>query len=464
MSFAHLSFAHLPFEEIEKNISARMKAAGLHAIVLDDFLAKVRRVHAGETGLIDFAEIKDLKREEIFDLHTIPSVDINDADMKGMLEKTVIIKLNGGLGTSMGLAGPKTLLPVRDGMNFLDIILKQLQILRKKSGANIPLLFMNSFNTDEATRKHKGIAKLNGDVPSTFVQNRVPRLDATTLLPIGDGTDGEDWCPPGHGDIFPALQVSGLLDQLLSRGIRYAFLSNGDNLGATFHPGILAEFVRRDLQFLSDVTPKTAADIKGGVLFRHAKTGRIQLLETAQVPPANKMDFENTQRFADFNINNLWIDLIALKERMSEGPLDLSLIVNPKETRGTKVLQLECAMGAGIGQFARTGVVRVPRSRFAPVKNCSDLLVRRSDACMIDDDGALVLHPDRKGEEPVVVLDDNYKKIDDFEHLVPVVPSLLKCRRLSVKGAVIFDVPADIEGDVALENPLPTAVSITRLG
>jgi UTP--glucose-1-phosphate uridylyltransferase len=457
-----MGYTHLSFEEIEKSIIARMKAAGLHPIVLDDFRAKVRRVYDGETGLIDFADICDLKQEEIFDLHTIPAVDIKDAGIKKLVEQTVIIKLNGGLGTSMGLAGPKTLLPVRDGMNFLDIILNQIQILRRKSGTSIPLLFMNSFSTDEATRKHSGIAELNGDLPSTFVQNRVPRLDAATLLPVGDGSNPEDWCPPGHGDIFTALQVSGVLEQLLSRGIRYAFLSNGDNLGASFHPGILSEFVRRKLQFLSEVTPKTAADIKGGVLFRHAKTGRIQLLETAQVPPASKKDFENTERFSDFNINNLWIDLIALRDRMSEGPLDLSLIVNPKETRGIKVLQLECAMGAAIGEFERTAVVRVPRSRFAPVKNCSDLLVRRSDACMIDDNGALVLHPDRKGEEPLIILDDAYKKIQEFERLVPVVPSLLKCRRLTVKGAVIFDAPITLEGDVTIENPLSIPVSITR--
>lgn len=459
-----MGYAETSFDDIKKGITERMKAAGLHDMVLDDFLARVRRVHAGETGLVDFAEIQDLDKEEIFDLETLPPASAGDAGVKALLEKTALIKLNGGLGTSMGLAGPKTLLPVRNGQSFLDIILQQLKLLRQKSGVKVPLFFMNSFNTDEATRAHSGVKSLNGDLPSSFVQNRVPRLDAETLLPVGDGSSPEDWCPPGHGDIFLALQVSGLLDQLLSRGIQYAFLSNGDNLGATFHPGILAEFVRRNLQFLSEVTPKTPADIKGGVLFRHKTTGRIELLETAQVPPQNKADFEDVRRFSDFNINNIWIDLLALQARLKEGPLDLSLIVNPKETRGIKVLQLECAMGAAIGQFTRTAVVRVPRSRFAPVKNCSDLLVRRSDACVIDDSGALVLHPDRKGVEPVVKLDDNYKRIDDFEQLVPVVPSLLKCNTLTVKGAVLFDAPADIEGDVTLENPLPTAVSITSLG
>ncbi|MBW7857985.1 MAG: UTP--glucose-1-phosphate uridylyltransferase [Leptonema sp. (in: Bacteria)] len=299
--------------------------------------------------------------------------------------------------------------------------------------------------------------------PESFLQNQIPRLKHSTLLPIGNGNSQEDWCPPGHGDIFLALQISGLLDQLIAQNKRYAFLSNGDNLGAVFHSGLLAEFAKRKLDFLSEVTPKTNADIKGGVLFRHRLTGRIELLETAQVPAENKLDFEDSKRFSDFNINNIWLDLVALKNRLDSDPIDLPLIVNPKTVNDQKVLQLECAMGAAIGRFENTAVVRVPRNRFSPVKNCSDLMVRRSDACYINDEGALMLHPDRNDIEPIVQLDDAYKYVEDFDDLVSVMPSLIKCNRLNVKGAIRFDAPADIEGTVTLENPMPTAVSITQL-
>ena len=456
-------FAQTPFDTIETKIRQRMQEAGIDRLVIDDFIVKAAKVHGGQTGLVDFANIKNLNESEIINLTSLPVINIDDAKLRPLLEKTVIIKLNGGLGTSMGLTGPKTLLTVRDGKTFLDIILRQLHILRKKSGVSIPLLFMNSFSTNEATLSYKGIASTNPDLPVSFLQNKVPRLDAASLLPIRDGNDDDDWCPPGHGDIFAALQISGLLDRLLSKNIRYAFLSNGDNLGATLDPSILYHFAQNEFDFLSEVTPKTQADIKGGVLFRHSKTNRIELLETAQVPPENKLDFEDTKRFADFNINNLWIDLESLKARMAEGPLDLSMIVNPKTVDDLSVIQLECAMGAAIGQFENTGVVRVGRHRFAPVKNCSDLMVRRSDACIINDDGALVLHPDRHGIEPVVQLDTAYKEIDDFEALVPITPSLLHAASFRVKGAIVFDAPADIEGNVVLQNPSPKAISVTQL-
>lgn len=445
------------WDQVRHAITDRMISGGLAGPVVEDFLTRAHRVFAGETGLVDFQMVQDLCSDEVIELKGVPAPGLEDSSVREALRQTVIIRLNGGLGTTMGLDGPKTLLPVRDGMTFLDIILKQMKLLRQRSGVDVPLLFMNSFSTDRATLEYPGIRSVNSSLPSSFVQNRVPRLDAKTLLPIGDGSQADDWCPPGHGDIFLALQVSGLLDQLLSRGIRYGFIANGDNLGATLHPGILMALANRGLEFISEVTPKTPADIKGGVLFHHRQSNRIELLETAQVPPNHRRDFEDTSRFADFNINNLWIDLKALSERLAEGSLDLSLIVNPKKVRGQDVLQLECAMGAAIGRFQKTAIMCVPRSRFAPVKSCADLLVRRSDACMLDENAALVLHPDRRGVEPVVILDEAYRKVQDFERLVPVPPSLIRCRSLEVRGPVVFDHPMSIEGDVVLDYSQPVA-------
>ena len=49
------------------------------------------------------------------------------------LGSTVVIKLNGGLGTSMGMDRAKSLLPVRDGLTFLDIIARQVLAARGRS-------------------------------------------------------------------------------------------------------------------------------------------------------------------------------------------------------------------------------------------------------------------------------------------------------------------------------------------
>ena len=73
--------------------------------------------------------------------------------IKGMLDQLVVIKLNGGLGTSMGCSGPKSVIPVRNDLTFLDLTVQQIEFLNKKYDANVPLVLMNSFNTDEDTHK-----------------------------------------------------------------------------------------------------------------------------------------------------------------------------------------------------------------------------------------------------------------------------------------------------------------------
>lgn len=422
--------------------------AGQPAGIIEDFIAKARQVYQGATGKTEWSNISDLKEKDQVTLN-----DLNEKD-DSLFEKLVIVKLNGGLGTSMGLSKAKSLIEIRKGKTFFDVILEQLQVLRDKTGKNIPLLFMNSFNTREDTLKYPGIASLNEGLPSDFLQNMVPRLEQANLEPltvdsIQDTSHADLWCPPGHGDIFLALSQTGILDQLIEHGYEYGFLSNGDNLGAVADIRILTMMNNRSLDFAMEVTPKTKADIKGGVLYRE-KTGnqRIQLLETAQVPDGHMKDFEETNRFKHFSINNLWVNLKALKSRLEKGPLSLSLIVNPKEVHGKKVYQLESAMGSGIGQFDHTMVVEVPRSRFAPVKKCDDLLVRRSDAYILDEHKALVKNPKRAGGEPFVKLSEAYKKVSDFEKLMPEVPSILELEELIIEGAIQFDVPVTLKGKV----------------
>ncbi|GIX42649.1 MAG: nucleotide glucose-1-phosphate uridylyl transferase [Leptospiraceae bacterium] len=447
-------YTHLDLNGIINTIQSLMKRHHLHELIINDFIEKVKKVYHGETGLIDFRNVQELSSNDILDLEKLPfQLDYDSKITKEIANKVVIIKLNGGLGTSMGLDKAKTVLTVKDGMTFLDIILKQIHYLRKQTGIEIPLIFMNSFNTSQDTINYPGVKTLNENtnIPVEFIQNKVPRLAQENLMPIGDGSDPKHWCPPGHGDIYLSLKISGILDQLLNRGIEYAFISNGDNLGAIFEPSILAYMIENELDFISEVTLKTPADIKGGILFRHKITKRIELLETAQVPPENKKDFEDTTKFKDFNINNLWINLKSLNQLLETEPLDLHLIVNPKEVDGIPVYQLESAMGAAIGKFKKTRVIRVPRKRFAPVKKCNDLLVRRSDAYILNEKFALLPNPELK-QEPVVILSKDYDKIKDFENYFQKIPSLLNCTQLVIQGKYIFDIPVKITGKVELKN------------
>ncbi len=456
----------MSFDRVCHEVRARMQARGIHPEAIAEFLRRAARVSEGFTGKICWSEIDAPAPGDLAVLE-----DLCGAARPEDLAKLVVIKLNGGLGTSMGLSKAKTLLPLKGSDTFLSIICRQIELLRRQHQAPIPLLFMSSLATQADTLAAPGIARINGAVagglPASFLQSWVPRLCRDTLLPL-DAADPEDgWCPPGHGDLFLSLRTTGLLDALLSAGIEIAFISNGDNLGASFDGRILRWFIDQGLDFAMEVTPKTKADLKGGALFRSrpsAGESRLGLLEIAQVEAGHEADFQDVTRFAHFNTNNLWLDLRALKSRLDHGGLDLPVIVNPKKVDGADVLQLETAMGAAIGSFSNTRGLIVPRTRFAPVKTNADLLVRRSDCYALrESDGALVSNPLRRLGEPTVKLSDDYKNLDDFDRLFCTIPSLVDLSALEVKGPFEFDVPVRLAGAVRLENAGRTPVRISCL-
>ncbi len=455
----------LNLNDIMNQIQSYMTQYQLHSLLIEDFNKKVLSVYQGETGLIDFKNVLDLNKNDIINLNELPfQLEYDSKITHEISKKLAIIKLNGGLGTSMGLNKAKTLLKVKEHKTFLDIILDQVKILRSNTNVDVPLIFMNSFNTSNDTINYPGVKDINqkNNIPVEFIQNKVPRLLEDTLLPFGDGSESKHWCPPGHGDIYISLKISGLLELLLNQGIEYVFISNGDNLGAIFEPSILAYMIENDLDFISEVTPKTVADIKGGVLYRNRITNRIELLETAQVPPENKKDFEDTSKFKDFNINNLWVNLKSLNRLFEHGTIQLPLIINPKEVDGKKVLQLETAMGAAIGQFDKTKIIRVPRNRFAPVKKCNDLLVRKSDAYILNQKNALIPNPNLK-QEPIVKLSNEYDHIENFESLFKEVPSLIDCTQLNIQGKFLFDIKLKISGKVELNNNSDEIIKISDM-
>jgi UTP--glucose-1-phosphate uridylyltransferase len=203
---------------------------------------------------------------------------------KIQMSKLAVLKLNGGLGTTMGCVGPKSAIEVRDGMSFLDMTVRQIGFLNKEHKVQVPLILMNSFNTDSETARIIQKYNSNDTKIMTFNQSRFPRIQKESHLPLphdAKGTCG-DWYPPGHGDLFEALHHSGTLDALLAEGKEYLFVSNVDNLGATVDLNIMNHFVQSQTEFIMEVTDKTKADIKGGTLIEYENT--IRLLEIAQVP------------------------------------------------------------------------------------------------------------------------------------------------------------------------------------
>jgi UDP-N-acetylglucosamine pyrophosphorylase len=328
---------------------------------------------------------------------------------------------------------------------------------------------MNSFSTSADTLSYLSKYWAEGlSEPSEveLMQNRVPKIDAKTLDPVSWPADPElEWCPPGHGDLYPALAGSGWLDRLLSEGIRYAFVSNSDNLGAVLDPLILSHFAASGAPFLMEVTRRTPSDSKGGHLAVRKSDARLLLREVAQCPEEDLPSFQDIGRHRYFNTNNLWIRLDLLKRQLEEngGALPLPMIrnaktVDPRDKGSAHVVQLETAMGAAIECFEGAAAIEVPRSRFAPVKTTSDLVALRSDAYEIRDDGQVRLAAARNGIPPNISLSDDYKLVDSIEQLG--TPGLIGCRSLTIKGAFHFEPGVVLKGDALFENSAKTVQHI----
>lgn len=427
----------------------KMREEGVGEVAVRTFADQLERLRAGETGTLPEAGIEPV--EALPDAAELP-------DAAAPLEQVVVLKLNGGLGTSMGMTGPKALLEVKDGLSFLDITARQVLALRERTGAAVPFVLMHSFATSAPSMR---ALSRYGDLAREFLQNKVPKLDPETLDPVEWPADpGKTWAPPGHGDLYTALQSSGMLDELLAGGFRYAFVSNADNLGATLDERILAWFAEQELPFLMEVADRTAADRKGGHLARRRDGGGLVLREIAQTPAEDVAAFQDTGRHRFFNTNTLWIDLRALAGAMAErdGVLGLPMIVNrktvdPSDPSSPPVVQLETAMGAAIDVFDGAQAIRVPRTRFAPVKTTNDLLALRSDAYVVRD-GAWVEPAPGRDHPPVVDLDARaYKLVPDFEARFPAgAPSLREAERLEVRGDVTFGRDVVVRGSVVVEG------------
>lgn len=429
----------------------KMRDAGIAEQAIDVFSHYYRALDNGASCLIPEDSIEPLTR-----IDSIEDVEIDEAGAREALSRTVLIKLNGGLGTSMGMDRTKSLLPVREGKSFLDLLVDQVMAARRIYDVTLPLIFMNSFRTRRDTlaalAAHPGIG-IDG-LPLDFLQNREPKLRADDLTPVTWAADPDlEWCPPGHGDIYTALTASGVLDALLESGYKYAMTSNSDNLGAAPSARVAGWFAASGAPYAPELCRRTPADVKGGHLAVRKSDGRIILRDTAQTPADEMHFFTDQYRHPFFHTNNLWFDLEVLRDTLAErrGILGLPLIknvktVDPADASSVPVIQLETAMGTAVEAFEGATAIEVPRSRFLPVKTTNDLLLLRSDVYEVDDAGLLQMVPERAC---TVNLDPRYyKKIRDFEARFPHgVPSVRQAKSLTVEGDWTFGADVVAIGD-----------------
>jgi UTP--glucose-1-phosphate uridylyltransferase len=433
---------------------AKMVEAGVDEVAIETFAHYFRLLEHGETGMIPESSIDPV------DMPSLGDVEVDDELAAQAVRHTAVIKLNGGLGTSMGMDRAKSLLCVRRGLSFLDIIARQVLHLRREHDARLPLIFMNSFRTSADTMA--ALARYEDlpveGLPLEFLQNKEPKLLEKDLSPVSYPKDPDlEWCPPGHGDVYTALRGTGLLDQLLAQGFKYVFISNSDNLGAVPDARVAGWFAGSGAPFAIEAVRRTPSDRKGGHFARRKQDGRLVLRETAQTPAEDAEALADLDRHRFCSTNNLWVDLAALKQALDvrQGILGLPLIrnvktVDPGDPSTPKVIQIETAMGAAVEVFEGSQLIEVGRDRFVPVKTTNDLLVLRSDVYDIGRDFVL----DQVADElPFVDLDGSfYKLVREFDKRFPEgAPSMRKASSLKVEGDWTFGRGVRVVGEVELE-------------
>ncbi len=431
----------------------KMEAAGVDPLAIDVFADCYRRVEGGDSGMVDEAGIRPLQMDALD--HRRVSQELARRALAG----TVVLKLNGGLGTSMGISGAKSLLPVRDGLSFLDVIARQVLSIRARYGVRLPLLLMNSFRTRTgslaALRAYPG---LPSDLPLDLLQNKEPKLLAEDLTPVSWPTQPDlEWCPPGHGDLYPAMYAAGLLSAMLDGGYSQVFVSNADNLGAVPSAAVAGWFAQSGAPFAVEAVRRTPSDRKGGHFAVRKRDSRIVLRETAQTPPQDLEALSDLTRHRFASTNNVWFDVAALQALLEtqHGVLRLPLILNRKTVDPTdpdtpQVIQIETAVGAAIELFTEATTIEVRRDRFIPVKSTNDLLVLRSDCYRLDDDAVLHQIP---REIPFVDLGPSYRLVGQLDARFPHgVPSLSAASSLVVRGDWTFGSSVRVVGRASVEG------------
>ncbi|EFA85941.1 UDP-glucose pyrophosphorylase 2 [Heterostelium album PN500] len=397
--------------------------------------------------VIEWEKIKPPPTEMVLNYKELPACSHERrSDLAG---KLAVLKLNGGLGTTMGCTGPKSAIEVRGDKTFLDLTVQQIKVREIILKSIVPLVLMNSFNTHHETGKIIQKYKYSDVKIHSFNQSRFPRILKDNLMPVPEKMFGDDsaYYPPGHGDVFFALQNSGLLETLINEGKEYLFISNVDNLGAVVDFNILNMMESTNCEYVMEVTNKTRADVKGGTLIEYE--GKAKLLEIAQVPSSKVEEFKSIKKFKIFNTNNIWVNLKAIDRVLKENLLDdMDIIINPKVADGKSILQLEIAAGAAIQFFNNARGVNVPRTRFLPVKSTSDLFIVQSNLYSLEN-GMLVMNKNRPFTSvPLVKLGDNFKKVSDYQARIKGIPDILELDQLTVSGDVTFGPGIVLKGTV----------------
>ncbi|KAK8289470.1 hypothetical protein V6Z11_D07G190900, partial [Gossypium hirsutum] len=335
------------------------------------FINLVSRHLNEEEPQIEWSKVEIPTEYEMIVPYQILPPFLDDAtETRRLLDKLVVLRLNGDLGTAIGSDGPKY---ARAFPLYIFLVAIQIENLNWKYGCNVPLLLLNSFNTHVETLKT--MQHLDKWVRSNVQIYNILQVAAEDFTPLPcKGETGKDgWYSPGHGE-FQCLRNSGMLDEFISQEKEILFFANIDNLGALLDFRILKHMVENQKEFCMELTTKTSHDQMTGTLISYERKVQVKEFDSAEKLQTFPYQYYVRRRFLtayQFRTNGLryrWMDLNAIKRLIDADALMLHIFENLKEVQGTKVVQFETVAGDAIKFFDRAIGINVPRARYLPLR------------------------------------------------------------------------------------------------
>ncbi|CAN4126100.1 unnamed protein product [Withania somnifera] len=330
------------------------------------------------------------------------------AETKQLLDKLVVLKFNGNLGSDMGFSGPKSALEVCRGFSCLDLVVNHIESINSKYGCNIPLLMMNTPST------HNDILKVLEKHPNknihTFIQSQHQQenIEDIPQPQTLDKSSAQDKLYPSNLlEVFLSLNGSGKLEPLIAQGKEYFLLLQSENLAEVVDPKILSHLIKNSIEHCIEVMPTTSGTEETGV---SAQEARIQSKEDVK------------------SINTMWMSMNCVEMLLQRSGLGFT---------SSKF-------------FDRAFAIDIPLSRYRPVERTSDLLVLQSDL-YTSAEGTLVRNAARANpKDPSIEFGPEFGKVDDFRSRFKSIPSIIELDSLKVTGDVWFGTDVTLKGKVSI--------------
>ncbi|KAL9432609.1 hypothetical protein AB3S75_027606 [Citrus x aurantiifolia] len=436
-----VQFVYLLCNMITKTFLVEQKKLGL---LKDDEDQRERidskKGNGEKVGLIEAKREIDSKDEIlVVPYESLASISEDIAETKMLLDKLVVVKFNGALGTNMGFSGPKSAIEVKNNLTPLDLMVDQVESLNSKYGCNVPLLLMDTAET------HDHVQKVLEKYSNSKVDIHSLSLSQQTHEKSFEGHSRKDKLYPSsdHSVVFLSLMKSGTLDLLLVQGKEYALVVDSDNVAAVADPKIFNHLIQNQIEYCMEVAPVPSIDLRNSLI--NLRPGKFQLVDITQNPTK-----QSGGKFKFINTRSMWVNLRAIKRLIDTDELKIENFSSLKEVNDDQIISRGTAADSAIQFFDHTIGINVAQSHYLPVNSTSDLLLLQSDLYTADE-GILVQNPARDNPaNPSIELGPEFEKVNDFQSRFKSIPSIINLDSLKVEGDVWFGAGITLKGKVSI--------------